>query len=96
MASLSPKDLEMVLHYALGIASLLAGSRIVVALLQRHDARSLRDSVDALHDRLDRIERATDWTALTLDREVRAELPVAATPTPLPLRPRDTRHTTPH
>lgn len=96
MGSLSPKELEMVLHYALGIASLLGGSRIIVAFIQRHDTRRLRDAVDSLHDRLDRIERATDWTAQALDRSVRAELTPPALTTPLPLRARDEKHLTPH
>lgn len=96
MDPLTPQMLETVLHYALGIAVILGGSRIVAAFIHRRDVRQLSHSVDALHGRLDRLESTSEWTADTIERAALAGL-IAETPRPpLPTRVRDGSHITPH
>lgn len=99
MPPLTPQMLEMLLHYALGISAMFAGSRIVVALLQRRDRVRTEEALDLLHARLARLEQATEYIAGALPVvDDTSRLGSAAsrprTPVPLPASPSTTR--TPH
>jgi hypothetical protein len=98
MLDLDPKMFETLLHYALGISAMFCSTRVVVALLQRRDRRNTEVVLDILHERITRLEQATEYIAgaLAAPEEGARPFDTAVRPrTPLPLEAAPRPHRTP-